>query len=137
MTSIASFIESHFGALVASALAIYLVIAYTRGEVKPLFAFIREMLSGPDGKASTKRFGMIAGMATLCWSFAKITLAICRRIDSPTSPLDPTTIFVVELSVIAALAGVAYVFGKAIAARYGSVEGMDKVADLTKDDSHE
>ena len=137
MTSIASLVEAHFGVLVASVLALYLVIAYTRGEVKPLFAFLREMLSGPDGRASTKRVGMAAGMATLCWSFAKITLAICRRIDSPVTPLDPTTIFIVELSVIAALAGVAYVFGKAIAAKYGSVDGMDKVIDLTKEDAND
>jgi hypothetical protein len=112
-------LEQHFGALVAVALGIYLLIAYTRGELKELFAFAKEMLS-TDGHASTKNAGYFMGAATICWSFAKITLATCRRIDAPTAPLDPTAIFIAELGVIATLVGVMYLGGKALMAKFGA-----------------
>lgn len=114
---IAAAFENHFGAIVASAFGIYLAIAYARGELKPLFLFAKEMLSGPDGRASTKNAGYFMGAATLCWSFVKVTLATCRRIDSAESPLDPTTVFITLLGVIASLVGVMYLGGKAIMAK--------------------
>jgi hypothetical protein len=117
--AVLSALEQHFGALVAVALGIYLVVAYTRGELKELFAFAKDMLS-TDGRASTKNAGYFMGAATICWSFAKITLATCRRIDSPVAPLDPTMIFCAELGVIATLVGVMYLGGKALMAKFGA-----------------
>ncbi len=114
LLSILLAMESHFGILVAVALGIYLVICYARGELSALFTFIKDMLSGPDGRPSTKNAGYFMGAAVLCWSFAKITLATCRRIDHPVAPLDPTTIFIAELGVIATLVGVMYLGGKAL-----------------------
>jgi hypothetical protein len=112
-------IEHNFGALFAIAFGIYLTIAYTRGELKEFFAFLKDILTDPvTGHASTKAAGFFIGTATLCWSFAKVTLATCRRIDSPQMPLDPTAVFVAELAVIATLVGAGYLFGKYIAGKF-------------------
>ena len=106
--------DQHFGALVAIVLGIYLIIAYTRGELGGLFSFAKEMLSGADGRASTKSVGYFAGIMTLCWSFVKVTLATCRRIDAG---MDPSMVFVAELAVIATLVGAGYLFGKYLTAK--------------------
>jgi hypothetical protein len=108
-------LEHHFGAVVAIALGVYLIVAYSRGELKNLFAFLKEMLSDAGGHASTKSAGFFAGVATLCWSFAKVTLAVCRRIDTGA---DPNVIFVAELAVIATLVGAGYLFGKYLAGKF-------------------
>jgi hypothetical protein len=122
-------LDKHFGALVAIALGIYLVVAYWRGELKDFFTFARQALSTrlADGTwiPSTKSIGYFMGAATICWSFAKITLAVCRRIDAPKDPLDPTLIFVTELGVIATLVGVMYLGGKALAAKFIPIDQKD------------
>lgn len=114
---IASAFEHHFGAIVGASLGIYLAVAYARGELKPLLMFAKDMLSGPDGRASTKNAGYFMGAVTLCWAFVRVTLATCRRIDSPQNPLDPTTVFITLLGVIATLVGAMYLGGKAIMAK--------------------
>lgn len=110
--------DQHFGALVATAFGLYLLVAYVRGELREFFSFVRGMLCGPDGRPSTKNVGYFMGAATICWSFAKVTLATCRRIDAPTNPLDPSMIFVTELGVIATLVGVMYLGGKALMSKF-------------------
>jgi hypothetical protein len=55
------------------------------------------------------------GAAALCWSFAKITLAVCRAIDN--GQLDPTTIFIVQVSAIASLVGAVVLGASAIQAK--------------------
>lgn len=121
-------ISRNFGALCAIALAIFLCIGYARGELDSLFTFLKQTLSTrkPDGtwEPSTKNMGYFLGAATLCWSFVKVTLAVCRRIDQQTTPptaLDPTWIFIVELAVIATLVGAGYLFGKLIAGRFSGI----------------
>lgn len=110
-------IAQHFGALVAVIGGIYLVVAYSRGELKAFFAFAYELLSGADGKPSSKNCGYFMGAAVLCWGFAKMTLAICRRIDAPGSQFDPSMIYLVLLSAITALVGAVVVASSAIQAK--------------------
>lgn len=123
---VAAAVENHFGAIVASAFGIYLAIAYYRGELKPLLLFLKDMLSGPDGRASTKNTGYFIGTITLCWSFVKITLATCRRIDMPENNLDPTAVFMALLGVIATLVGGMYLGGKAIMAKVLNDKGKNQ-----------
>lgn len=120
LLAVLSALEHHFGALVAVAFGLYLVIAYTRGELKNFFAFLKDMLTdSTTGHASTKACGFFIGVAVLSWSFVKITLALCRRIDAnSTVPFDPTVVFIAELAVIATLVGAGYLFGKYLAGKF-------------------
>lgn len=127
-------IAHNFGALCAISLAIFLCIGYWRGELDALFAFLKEMLCGPDGRASTKNVGYFLGAATLCWSFAKITLATCRRIDAANMPMDPTAVFCAELAVIATLVGAAYLGGKYFMAKGSEALTGKEVKDVPKDE---
>lgn len=109
-------VAQNFGALVGIFFGVVACIAYWRGELGAVIAFGREMLEGADGKASSKNAGYFMGAAVLCWSYAKITLAVVRRIDS-IQDFDPTWVFVVLLSVIAGLVGVVVLGASAIQAR--------------------
>lgn len=135
-------VSHNFGALCAISLAIFACIAYWRGELGGLFVFAKDMLTGADGHASTKNAGYFMGAVVLCWSFSKITLATCRRIDAPVMPLDPTMIFCAELGVIATLVGVMYLGGTAIQAKLkaklegppdGATQNIGNVETLTQD----
>lgn len=99
-------LEQHFGAFCAVALSAFLVSAYVRGEAPAFYKFLHELATDSrTGMASTKNVGYLSGLAVLCWSFAKVTLATCRRIDQ-VGGLDPTTVFLAELGIIAALVGI-------------------------------
>ena len=115
-----STLEHHFGVIVAVAFGVYLLVAYARGEMGAFFAFLKDMLTdSTTGHASTKACGFFIGVAVLSWSFVKITLALCRRIDANnTIPYDPTAVFIAELAVIAALVGAGYLFGKYLAGKF-------------------
>jgi hypothetical protein len=126
-------ISRNFGSLCAIALAVFACIAYWRGELGDFFLFLKDMLCGPDGRPSTKNAGYFMGAAILCWSFSKVTLAVCRRIDAPLSTFDPTMIFLGELGVIATLVGVAYLGGKYFMAK-GKAALEGKEAEVSKDE---
>lgn len=109
-------VAQNFGALAGLFFCVIACIAYARGELGAVIAFGREMLEGADGKASSKNAGYFMGAAVLCWSYTKVTLAVCRRIDW-IKEFDPTWVFVILLSVIAGLVGVVVLGASAIQAR--------------------
>jgi hypothetical protein len=134
-------VAQNFGVLVGIFMGIVACIAYARGELGGFIAYLREMLNGADGKASSKNAGYFMGAAVLCWSYAKITLAIVRRIDSM-KEFDPTWVFVVLLSVIAGLVGVVVLGSSAIQAKLQAklqgpadppIQSIDKVENLTQE----
>ena len=109
-------IAHNFGAIVALVLGVFLIVAYGRGELKAFFTFLYEMFSGADGKPSSKNCGYFMGAGTLCWGFAKLTLAICRRVDAPLSTFDPTVVYLTLLSAITGLVGIVILGASAIQA---------------------
>lgn len=109
-------VAHNFGALAGLFFCVIACIAYARGELGAVISFGRELLEGADGKASSKNAGYFMGAAVLCWSYTKVTLAVCRRIDW-IQTFDPTWVFVILLSVIAGLVGVVVLGASAIQAR--------------------
>ena len=96
-------VAHNFGAIVAVLFALYLTVAYTRGELQSFFGFLKEMLTDPEtGKASSKKVGYFAGTLTMCVGFAKITLAVCRWIEKGN---DPTMIYTLVLGAVVGLTG--------------------------------
>ena len=111
-------ITHNFGAIIATFGLGFIALAYKRGEMQAFFAFLKDVATdSTTGHASTKSLGYLFGAITICWSFIKITLATCRRIDDSMNPLDPSTILMAELGVIATLVGGTYIAGKYIAAK--------------------
>jgi drug/metabolite transporter (DMT)-like permease len=131
-----------FGAILLIIAGICFVYALVKGKLGPLWDAIHEMLCGADGRMSSKNCGYFMGAATLCVSFAKLNLALCRRIDQPNSNFDPTMVYIALLGFVAALVGGVVVASSAIQAKLqaklqgtpdAATQNIGSVENLTQD----
>lgn len=111
-------IDSHVGLIVGALLVVALMVMYARGEMNGLFPWLGQAAS-TNGVPSSKNLGFLVAVATLCWGFVKVTLAVCRWVDKGN---DPTYISIIYLGVVAALAGITKIFGM----KYGQMNTASK-----------